>query len=106
MRFQESGHDDQMFGRYLLGLLPEKDAERLDELSIADGDVASRLCAVEHDLIDAYVSGTLAGDTLNRFESFYLGSPRRHERVVIARGLLRIVDRGDLSADADEGRVR
>jgi hypothetical protein len=56
VRFQESGHDDQMFGRYFLGLLPEKDAE--------------------------------------------------HERVMIARGLLRIVERGDRFADAEEGSVR
>jgi hypothetical protein len=104
-RPKETGHDDHLFVRYLLGLLPEKDAERLDELSIADGDVASRLCAVENDLVDAYVRGTLAGDMLKRFESFYLASPRRHEKVMIARGLLRIVDRGDHSAKEDKGPV-
>jgi hypothetical protein len=91
-RAEEPGHDDQLFVHYLLGLLPEKDAERLDELSIGDEDVASRLCAVENDLVDAYVRGRLLGNTLKQFESSYLATPRRHEKVMIARGLLRIVD--------------
>jgi hypothetical protein len=59
--------------------------------------VASRLCAVENDLVDAYVRGTLAGGMLERFESFYLASPRRHEKVMIARDLRCIVDRGNAS---------
>jgi hypothetical protein len=104
-RLRESRNEDQLFVHYLLGLLPEKDAERVDELSIANEAVASRLCAVENDLVDAYVRGTLAGDTLKRFESFYLASTRRHEKVMIARGLLRIVDRGDHSAEGDKGPV-
>lgn len=98
----ESEHDDRVFVHYLLGLLPEEDAERLDELCVADDNVASRLCAVENDLVDAYIRGTLAEDALKRFESFYLASPRRREKVMVARGLLRIVDRGDRSADADK----
>jgi hypothetical protein len=40
-RAQESGHDDRLFVHYLLGLLAQKDAERLDELSIGDEDVAT-----------------------------------------------------------------
>jgi hypothetical protein len=95
-----------MLVHYLLGLLPEEDAERLDELSIADDDVASRLCATENDLIEAYVRGTLAGDTLQRFESFYLASPRRHEKVMIARRRLRIGGRGDVSAETEKGPAR
>ena len=91
-RAEEPGHDHQLFVHYLLGLLPEKDAERLDELSIGDEHIASRLCAVEHDLVDAYVRGRLLGNTLKRFESFYLATPRRREKVMIARGLLRIVE--------------
>jgi hypothetical protein len=32
-RAEKPGQDDQLFVHYFLGLLPEKDAERLDELS-------------------------------------------------------------------------
>ncbi len=88
----EPGRDEQQeLVRYLLGMLPDDEAERLDEESIADKDLAWRLEAVEHDLIDAYVSGTLGGETLGRFEAFYLTSPLRREKVSVARGLRRMV---------------
>ena len=73
---------------YLLGLLPDEDAERLDELSIIDDQVAERLRIVEDDLVDAYINGELAGETLERFESSYLASERRREKVRFARTLL------------------
>src|SRR5262245_48159390 len=73
---------------YLLGLLPDEDAERLDELSIIDDQVAERLRIVEDDLVDAYVNGELTGATLERFESHYLASERRREKVRFARTLL------------------
>jgi len=88
----ESGPGDEPLVRYLLGLLPDEDAERLDELSIADDEIAWRLRAAENDLVDAYVRGTLAPDTLQRFESFYLSSPRRREKVRFARSLLQAAD--------------
>jgi hypothetical protein len=99
----EAGAGDRELERYLLGLLPEKDAERLDQLSVVDDEVASRLSVVEDDLVDAYVSGELAGETLERFESFYLSSERRREKVRFARSFLG-TDRGAGPANAGGGR--
>ena len=45
--------DDRQLIRYLLGLLPEDEAQRYDEQSIVDDDVAARLRQVENDLVDA-----------------------------------------------------
>jgi len=84
----ESSPDDQHLVRYLLGSLPDEEAEQLDEQSIVDGEFALRLDAVEHDLVDSYVTGELSGETLTRFESFYLSSPRRREKVRFAESLL------------------
>src|SRR5262245_5872489 len=70
----EIGPADKELQSYLLGLLPDEDAERLDELSIIDDQVAERLRIVEDDLVDAYVNGELTGATLERFESHYLAS--------------------------------
>ena len=86
-------NDDQQLIRYALGLLPDKDAERLDEESIADDEVAARLRAVENDLVDAYVCGTLEGELRERFESWYLASARRRDKVKFARQFLNAVDR-------------
>jgi hypothetical protein len=99
----ESGHDDQQLVRYLLRLLPDEEADRLDELSISDDDVAWRLRMVENDLVDAYVSGALTGERLERFESFYLSSARRREKVRFAGSFFGAVDRGAGPADTDAG---
>ena len=98
----EPGRDEQLV-RYLLGLLSDEDTERLDELSIADDEVAWRLRAVEDELVDSYVSGTLTGEMLERFESFYLSSPRRRQRVSFARSFRRSVDRAAERSDTDAG---
>src|SRR4051794_17495685 len=80
--------DDQLLVRYLVGALPPDETERLDELSISDDRFAADLRAAEHDLVDAYVRGALAGDLLRQFEMHYLGSPNAAMRVSFARTLL------------------
>ena len=92
MRFsREPAHDDQLV-QYVLGLLREDAAERLDEASIADDVLASRLQRVENDLVDAYVSDTLDPSTRARFETSYLATARRREKVEFARRFLATVD--------------
>jgi hypothetical protein len=79
--------DDQLLIRYLIGSLTEAEAERLDELSVSDDEVAADLRDVEHDLVDAYVRGALSGDTLHRFETQYLSLPAARAKVTVARAL-------------------
>ena len=85
--------DDEMLVRYVLGLLPDDARERLDEASIVNDEVAARLRHAETDLIDNYVQGQLSGATLERFESYYLSSPHRREKVRLAASVLSAVDR-------------
>jgi hypothetical protein len=100
---QDLGHDDRLV-RYLLGLLPGKDAERLDELTVADDEMAWRLRVAESDLVDAYVSGTLTGQTRERFESFYLSSEHRRRKVRFARSFLASVERDAEATDIESVR--
>jgi hypothetical protein len=79
--------DDQVLLRYLLGALPEEEAERLDELSIGDDAFAWRLSAVENDLVDAYVRGELSGGDLAEFKKSYLSSPKRLQKLEFAEAL-------------------
>jgi anti-sigma factor RsiW len=72
---------------YLLGQLPEADAERLDELTVTDDEYAERVRAVEHDLVDAFARGELEGVVLEQFRSRYLTTPRRREATRFARAL-------------------
>jgi hypothetical protein len=80
-------HDDRMLLEYLLGTASAEETEHFDELSVVDEEFAWRLAGVESDLIDAYVRGELHGKTLGRFESVYLSSAKRRERVEFAKSL-------------------
>jgi hypothetical protein len=91
--------DEQLIVRYLLGDLSEQDAELLDELSIADDEFAGRLRAAENDLVDAYVRGELSGDSLRRFETSYLATPQRRQKVEFA-GALHAYGRRNVAAAA------
>lgn len=95
--------DDQELVQYVLGQLPAAQLERVEEASFADEEAAARLTRVENDLVDSYVRGTLSGERLERFESYYLSSPRRAAQVRFAAGFVRTVDRAP--ASADRGRV-
>src|SRR5512145_881465 len=102
----DTDHDDEELERYVLGLAPDEAGERLDEASIADDEAAIRLRVVESDLVDSYVRGKLAGETLARFESHYLSSPRRRERVRLAASFIGAVDRSVARAEGARGTLR
>ena len=91
-------YDDRLLTRYLLGALGDDETERLDELSIADDEFATRLKTVENDLVDAYAKGELSGETLERFGSFYLASENRRERVRFAETFQVLIDRAGLAS--------
>src|SRR5947209_5207552 len=95
----KNAFDDQYLVRYLLGSLPQEEAERLDELSITDDDVSWHLRAVENDLVDAYVRSELDGETLRQFNASYLSSGRRRQKVEFAKGLRRFQARSASAAE-------
>ncbi len=90
-------YDDQVLLRYLLGLLTAEETEHLDELSIADDEFALRLNVVENELVDAYVSNDLSGKNLEQFETFYLSTVERRQRVAFAEAL-RVFAKGTAAA--------
>lgn len=77
--------DDEQLVQYLLGAVPEPEAERLDQLSVTDDEFAQRLSAVEYDLVDGFVKGELSGEILEKFRASYLSSPSRQDKVRFAR---------------------
>jgi anti-sigma factor RsiW len=80
-------YDDNLMRAYLLGSLSAEDTETCDELSFTDDAFVARLQALEDDLVDAYAQGELSGAEHKQFESYYLASPRRQEKVNFARSL-------------------
>jgi hypothetical protein len=107
-----STNQNQVITQYLLGTLPEIERERLDELSVASQEFAESLSATENDLIDSYVQGELSGTMLAQFESHYLASPVRRERVEFAEAFQvfarkqTVFDDSSIRAPADLGKKR
>jgi hypothetical protein len=99
-------YDDQLVVQYLLGSVCGEDAARLDELSIANDEFAERLRAVEDDLVDAFVRGELSGNSLDRFQSHYLASPYRREKVRFAESLLALCDRAPAASRQTQPSAR
>jgi hypothetical protein len=89
---EQLGPNDAALLRYLLGTLPVDEAEPIEEASIVDENFATRLNAMERDLVDSYVRGELEGSNLAKFQSWYLSSPLRAQKVEAAKAILRIVD--------------
>jgi hypothetical protein len=79
--------DDARIRRYLLLLLPEPEAEVLEEAYVVDPEMLDRVRDVEHDLLDDYVAGRLGEGDRAHFERRYLTAPRLQERVALARAL-------------------
>jgi hypothetical protein len=78
-------YNEQEMTDYLLGSSSEEDTERFDAISVTDREFADQLDATENDLVDAYIHGELTGATLERFETHYLTSTPRRDKVEFAR---------------------
>jgi hypothetical protein len=98
----DSSLNEQLVANYLLGNLPEAEADRLDQLSVTDDEFAEFLEAVENELIDDYIRGELPENRRTRFESHYLTSTTRLEKVAVARTFLKHADHPDSSAEVNE----
>jgi len=94
--------------QYLLGFLSAAELERFDELSVSDDEFATALQAAENDLVDAYIQGELAGGERRQFESHYLASSRRREKVEFAQAFQLWVEKNPVpqpSASAADKRM-
>ncbi|HEX9984265.1 MAG TPA: zf-HC2 domain-containing protein [Thermoanaerobaculia bacterium] len=79
---------DATITRYLLGNLEEQEQDRLEQQYFTDPELLALVEATEDDLIDAYIRGELSAADRARFESHFLRSRRRRERVKTAEALL------------------
>lgn len=73
--------------RYLLGDLPEQEQVRIEDRAFSDPEYLQNVLAVESDLIDEYVRGGLSEHERRQFESRFLASRERRQKVEFARAL-------------------
>lgn len=79
---------DAALKEYLLGGLTPGQREEIDERLLSEPEFHDEVRATGDDLIHAYLSDELARPDRERFESYFLASPRRQERVAFMRSLL------------------
>ncbi|MBK9315804.1 MAG: hypothetical protein IPM55_16395 [Acidobacteria bacterium] len=82
---------ERMMIQYLLGELPEAWQARFEELFFTDSEIFTQLQIVEERLIDDYVRGQLLSEQREGFETRYLISERRQQKVAFARTLIQAV---------------
>src|SRR3954464_13969596 len=80
--------DETLLRHYLLGELREEEQSAIEERLFEDDTYGEHLSLVEDELIDEYIGGELRGGEREHFESHFLSSPRRRERVVLSQAWL------------------
>jgi len=85
--------DDELLRSYLLGQLPEDEADRLERRLLAEDDLFELSEAVEADLLADYAQGGLAPAERERVQRRLASSPQGRERLMLARSLSKLAGR-------------
>ena len=95
MRFN---NDDKILRSYLLGTLPPKRAEQLEERLLKGEEIVERLSLIEDELIEDYARNALNASERQQFEKYFLSNPKRRRKLMLVRGLRKYtVDIGHVS---------
>ena len=84
--------DDELLRSYLLGKLPDEDADRLEGRLLADDNLFYLAEAVELDLLAAVDRGTLTPEEGEEVLQKLAASPRGQQRLALARSLNLLAD--------------
>jgi hypothetical protein len=74
--------------RYLLGQVSERERAEVEDRYLSNDDLFEELVDAENDMIDAYVRGRLDATERSRFETYFLITEDRRERVQFAKSLM------------------
>ncbi|MFL6259303.1 MAG: anti-sigma factor family protein [Thermoanaerobaculia bacterium] len=86
-------NDDELLRSYLLGQLPEDEADRLEGRLLTEDDLFELSEAVEADLLADYAQGGLAPAERERVQRRLASSPQGRERLMLARSLSKLAGR-------------
>ena len=84
---------------YLLGQMREQDESEVEARLFTDREFYDELSIVEDELIDQYLGGAMSDADRESFESHFVSSPERQQKVRFARALKKYVS---VSAGQDE----
>ncbi len=96
---KDSVSDDLMI-RYLLGNASEEEHIRLEEHYFVDDDVFEQLSALEDELVDDYVNGSLAEPQRKQFKLHFLNSAERRRKLAFAESFSQYLSHAPIAAAA------
>jgi cell division protein FtsL len=79
--------NEKQIKRYLLGELSEDTRQEIERRVFIDDEYSELINALEDELIDDYLSGTLTNEEQKNFESHFLVTPERYRDLSFARTL-------------------
>jgi CHAT domain-containing protein/tetratricopeptide (TPR) repeat protein len=77
--------DEGRIKSYLLGGLSHEEAQRLEVRLLRDDDFVEHLRLVEDELVEDYERGSLTPRERERFEAYFLSTPRRRRKLMFVR---------------------
>lgn len=83
----------QSLREYQLGQAASEDAARIEERLLTDDEFYQELLIVEDELVDQYLAGQLTQSERESFETYFLATPERREKLRFARNLKKYVSR-------------
>jgi anti-sigma factor RsiW len=82
--------NEELIARYLLGDLSEQELTAVEDRAFSDRSYLEEIQSVESDLIDEYVRGELSDSERQLFETRFLTSAERRNKIEFARALATI----------------
>src|SRR5215470_11907963 len=93
--------DENLLRQFLLGLLPEPECDEIEQELFTNHEFAGTAEAVEDDIVDDYLDGTLSRREKAAAERHFFGAPEHRHKLHFARLL-----RAHLSEDTRPQPVR
>lgn len=81
----------QSIREYQLGQAAPEDSAHIEERLMTDDDFYQELLIVEDELVDQYLAGQLTASEKGSFETHFLATPERREKLRFARNLKKYV---------------
>jgi hypothetical protein len=73
--------------KYLLGQLSEAECETVEKLFLTDPNFREETLIVEEDLLDEYLTKRMSVEDSAQFQSYYLATPQKREKLMVAIAL-------------------
>ncbi|MDQ6785885.1 MAG: hypothetical protein M3033_03585 [Acidobacteriota bacterium] len=101
----DNNKNQELIKRYLLGEASAEEAERLEDLYFADNEAFEQLSIGEDELVSDYVQNRLAPTEREQFETVFLRTAERQDKVKIAGQLYKAAEQENIVFAAEKSNI-